>query len=560
MVVAVVIIVATVYIEKTNSRGKYTCYLLRETYRQDGKVKHRTIANLSGCSEEEIEAMRLALKHKKDLSQLISVTEAVSLRQGLSVGAVWLIFDIAKQLGITEALGNSRQGKRALWQVIARVIDQGSRLSAVRLAGSHAACDILGLEPFNEDDLYENLDWLDENQSKIEDRLFKSSYRKKKPGLYLYDVTSSYLEGQYNELSAFGYNRDGKKGKRQIVIGLLCDETGKPLSIEVFVGNTQDTATVASQIQKVAQRFGGGDITFVGDRGMIKNQQVEDITEHGFHYITAITKPQIESLINQGVIQMTLFDQRLAEIKTDAGIRYILRRNPERSIEIRQSRDSKLGSLRQMVKKQNEYLTEHPRASEAVALRKINDRCEKLKVSKWVKAVPASDRKTSLTTDQEVLAEIEKLDGCYVLKTDLNKKAASKETIHSRYKDLAQVEWAFRTSKTVQLEMRPVNVRLASRTRGHVFVVMLAYQIVQELANRWNEINLTVAEGIHELTTLCATEMLVNDEPRCNKIPQPRSSVKELLKAASVRLPDVLPCKGTRVATRKKLPENRVTP
>jgi len=550
--------VATVFIEKTNSRGKYTCYLLRETYREDGKVKHRTIANLSGCNEQEIEAMRLALKHKKDLSQLISVTQAVSLRQGLSVGAVWLIFDMAKQLGITEALGNSRQGKLALWQVIARVIDQGSRLSAVRLAGSHGACDILGLEAFDEDDLYENLDWLDENQSKIEDSLFKSSYSQNQPGLYLYDVTSSYLEGQCNELAAFGYNRDGKKGKRQIVIGLLCNETGKPLSIEVFVGNTQDTATVASQIQKVAQRFGGGDITFVGDRGMIKNQQVEDLTEHGFHYITAITKPQIESLINHGVIQMTLFDEQLAEIRIDNGIRYILRRNPERAIEIRQSRDGKLASLGQMVKKQNEYLTEHPRASEAVALGKVTDRCEKLKVSKWVVAL-SSDRKISLTTDQEALAEIEKLDGCYVLKTDLKKKAASKETIHSRYKDLAQVEWAFRTSKTVQLEMRPVNVRLASRTRGHVFVVMLAYQIVQELANRWNEVDLTVAEGINELTTLCATEVLVNDEPRCNKIPQPRPSIEQLLKAASVRLPDVLPCKGTRVATRKKLPENRAT-
>ena len=553
-----VIMVATVFIEKTNSRGKYTCYLLRETYREDGKVKHRTIANLSGCNEQEIEAMRLALKHKKDLSQLISVTQAVSLRQGLSVGAVWLIFDMAKQLGITEALGNSRQGKLALWQVIARVIDQGSRLSAVRLAGSHGACDILGLEAFDEDDLYENLDWLDENQSKIEDSLFKSSYSQRQPGLYLYDVTSSYLEGQCNELAAFGYNRDGKKGKRQIVIGLLCNETGKPLSIEVFVGNTQDTATVASQIQKVAQRFGGGDITFVGDRGMIKNQQLEDLTEHGFHYITAITKPQIESLINHGVIQMTLFDEQLAEIRIDNGIRYILRRNPERAIEIRQSRDGKLASLGQMVRKQNEYLTEHPRASEAVALRKVADRCEKLKVSKWVVAL-SSDRKISLTTDQEALAEIEKLDGCYVLKTDLKKKAASKETIHSRYKDLAQVEWAFRTSKTVQLEMRPVNVRLASRTRGHVFVVMLAYQIVQELANRWNEVDLTVAEGINELTTLCATEVLVNDEPRCNKIPQPRPSIEQLLKAASVRLPDVLPCKGTRVATRKKLPENRAT-
>ena len=504
--------------------------------------------------------MRLALKHKNDLSQLVSVSETVSLRQGLSVGAVWLIFDMAKQLGITDALGNSPPGKLALWQVIARVIDQGSRLSAVRLAGSHGACDILGLEAFDEDDLYENLDWLDENQSKIEDRLFKSSYPDKKPGLYLYDVTSSYLEGQCNELAAFGYNRDGKKGKRQIVIGLLCDEIGKPLSIEVFAGNTNDTATVASQIQKVAQRFGGGEIIFVGDRGMIKNQQIEDITEQGFHYITAITKPQIESLIDQGIIQMTLFGQRLAEVKTDDGIRYILRRNPERALEIRQSRDSKLASLRQMVKKQNEYLAQHPRASETVALKRINDRCEKLKVSKWVGAVAASDRKISLTTEQEVLAEIEKLDGCYVLKTDLPKKVADKKTIHSRYKDLAQVEWAFRTSKTVQLEMRPVNVRLAGRTRGHVFVVMLAYRIVQELAHRWSEVNLTVAEGIDELTTLCATEVLVNNEPRCNKIPQPRPSIEQLLKAASVHLPDILPCKGTRVATRKKLPENRLTP
>lgn len=547
------------FIEKTNSRGKYTCYLLRETYREKNKVKHRTIANLSGCSKEEIEAMRLAIKHKNDLSQLVSVTEAVSLRQGLSVGAVWLIFDMARQLGITDAVGNSPQGKLALWQIIARVIDQGSRLSAVRLAGSHAACDILGLGAFDEDDLYENLDWLDENQSKIEDRLFRSSHPARNPGLYLYDVTSSYLEGQCNELAAFGYNRDGKKGKRQIVIGLLCDETGKPLSIEVFPGNTNDTATVASQIKKIAQRFGGGEITFVGDRGMVKNQQIEDLTEQGFHYITAITKPQIESLIDRGVIQMTLFDQQLAEIKTDDGVRYILRRNPERAAEIRQSRDSKLVSLRQMVNKLNEYLAGHTRASSDVALRKINDRCEKLKVSKWVQA-EASDRKISLTADQEVLAETEKLDGCYVLKTDLPNKVADKQTIHSRYKDLAHVEWAFRTSKTVQLEMRPVNVRLASRTRGHVFVVMLAYRIVQELAERWNQLNLTVAEGIDELTTLCATEVLVNDEPRCNKIPQPRPSVEQLLKFASVHLPDILPCRGTRVASRRKLPENRLTP
>ena len=154
---------------------------------------------------------------------------------------------------------------------------------------------------------------------------------------------------------------------------------------------------------------------------------------------------------------------------------------------------------------------------------------------------------------------MEKLDGCYVLKTDVAKKVADKETIHARYKDLAQVEWAFRTSKTVCLEMRPVNVRLARRTRGHVFVVMLAYRIVRELAGRWSDLNLTVEEGIHELTTLCATEMLVNGKPRCQKIPEPRSSIRQLLKAAAVRLPETLACKGIRVATRKQLPENRIT-
>ena len=208
----------------------YIRHLLRESYREGKKVKHRTIANLSHCSPDEIEAVRLALKHKKHLTELLDgatkSAEGVTLKQGLSVGAVWVITDIARQIGITAALGNTNEGKLALWQVIARIIDQGSRLSAVRLAGYHAACDIVGLGRFNEDHLYTNLDWLAENQAAIEDRLFKQSFSS--TGLYLYDVTSSYLEGTQNELSAFGYNRDKKKGKLQIVIGLLCTESGIP--------------------------------------------------------------------------------------------------------------------------------------------------------------------------------------------------------------------------------------------------------------------------------------------------------------------------------------------
>ncbi|MGD0229605.1 MAG: IS1634 family transposase [Syntrophorhabdales bacterium] len=541
--------------ESTVRQGEktYTRYLLRESHREGKKVRHRTIANLSECSPEEIAAIRLALRHKKDLAQL-TAQASVFLTQGLSVGAVWLLYDVSRQLGIADALGATRQGRLALWQVIARVIDQGSRLSAVRLAGSHAACDVLGPGRFDEDDLYDNLDWLCENQSGIEDRLFRK--REGSSGLYLYDVTSSYLEGIQNELSAFGYNRDGKKGKRQIVIGLLCDETGAPLSIEVFAGNTQDIRTFAVQVKKAAERFGGKEVTFVGDRGMIKSRQVEELRAHGFHYITAITKAQIGTLLKTGLIQMDLFDQELAEV-ADGGIRYVLRRNPLRAEEIRKSREDKIASLHKGIAGQNDYLKEHPLAKPETALKKLRSRCSRMKVSGWA-ALAAENREITLSIDQDALKEEAKLDGCYVLKSDLPPEAATKETVHKRYKDLSLVESAFRSSKTVHLELRPIHVRLAARTKGHVFVVMLAYRIIQELAERWRDLDVTVEEGINELSSLCAQRVSLNGTTH-NQIPQPRGSVKKLIKAAHVRMPEALPGKGIIVATKKKLTSRRKT-
>jgi hypothetical protein len=471
-------------------------------------------------------------------------------------GGVWLLYDLGKQLGIVQALGPSRAGKLALWQVIARVLDQGSRLSAVRLAGRHAACDILGLESFHEDDLYANLDWLAEHQDRIEDRLFRRLYPTPTPGLYLYDVTSSYLEGTQNELGAFGYNRDGKKGKRQIVIGLLCDALGVPLSIEVFADNTSDVKTLAPQIRKAAERFGGGAVTFVGDRGMIKSPPIAALAEEGFHYITALTKSQIDKLLAEGILQMNLFDQPLAEVQTQEGQRYILRRNPVRAEEIRQARRQKGSRLQGLVAAQNTYLAEHPRAKVEGAVRRVTEQGRKLRVSEWV-TITATDRVLAVSVDQAVLSELESLDGCYALKTDLSCAQADKETIHSRYRDLSLVEQAFRTSETVELEMRPIHVRLARRTRGHAFVVMLGYRMVQELAQRWSPLNLTVQEGLDALSSLCATEVLLQGSVHCQKIPAPRGSLAELLKLAKVKLPEVLPSRGIAVATRKKLSENR---
>src|SRR6201997_1961519 len=340
----------------TRGGKTYTRHLLRESYRAHGKVLHRTIANVSHCSAAEIEAMRLALRHKEALEHLGTIQDAITLKQGLSFGAVWTVYQVARRLGIEKALGTTRDGKLALWQVMARVIEQGSRLSAVRLAMAHAACDVLGLGAFDEDALYENLDWLAGAQASVEDRLFAQRTKSKPVSLFLSDVTSSYLEGTQNAFAAFGYNRDGKKGKRQLVIGLLCAEDGHPISIEVFPGNTQDPQTFAAQINKVKARFGVHEITFVGDRGMIKGQQIEDLAQQGLHDITAITKPQIEKLLRIGTLQMDLFDQEVAEVLADEGIRYVLRRHPVRAQEVRESRRSKRAKLQAQGAKQNQSL------------------------------------------------------------------------------------------------------------------------------------------------------------------------------------------------------------
>ena len=391
-----------------SSNGKsYESIYLRESYRDGPHVRKRDIANLTHCDPKEVAAIELALKFKGDLSKLGSL-DNIQLRQGLSVGAVYTVYDVARRFGIEAALGHDFAGQLALWQVLARVLDQGSRLSAVRLAQVHAACDVLGIRRgFDENDLYANLGWLCQQQEVIEDRLF-ARRQGQRPELFLYDVTSSYLEGEDNALGAYGYNRDGKKGKKQIVIGLLCDEHGEPLSTEVFRGNTQDPATFASQVKKARERFGCERVTFVGDRGMIKTGQIQDLTQAGFHYITAITKPQIKTLVKAGVLQMNLFDAALCEV-SDEEVRYVLRRNPLRADEMAASRADKKASVERLRETLDRYLTEHPRAKASTAERTVRAKISQLKLDAWL-AVEVEGRSLKLTVNQPVLDEVSRLD------------------------------------------------------------------------------------------------------------------------------------------------------
>ncbi len=542
-----------------SSNGKvYQTVTLRQSYRQGSEVKSRNIANLTHCPEEEIAAIELALKHKGNLAVLGSLQD-VSLHQGSSVGAVWTLAEVARRLGLDKALGKAFAGQLALWQVLARVLEQGSRLSAVRLAQVHAACDVLGVRRgFDENDLYENLTWLSENQEAIERRLFAARRGGEKPELFLYDVTSSYLEGVANELADYGYNRDGKKGKKQIVIGLLCDEHGEPVSTEVFRGNTRDLKTFAAQVTKAVEWFGCEQVTFVGDRGMIKRAQVKDLLKVGFHYITAITKPEVEALLKGGVIQMELFANEVGEVEHD-GVRLVLRRNPVRAGQMAASRRDKQASVEKLLAGRNRYLGEHPRASVATAEKKVRNKIEQLRIGAWLR-VEAEGRRLRLILDKAAEEEVSRLDGCYVIKTDLSAEAASKQVVHDRYKDLAQVEQAFRISKTVHLETRPIYVRKEANTRGHVLVVMLAYLIRRELSRAWASLDLTVEEGLEQLKTICSMEIKVSGGGSCLQIPKPPAQSRDLLNALDIPLPEALPHSDVRVVTRKKLPQRRTSP
>lgn len=476
------------YRKKVADKSYENIYLTR-SYREKGKIKHEHIANLTKVPEYLLKALERELKGKPSFS-----LEDLSPEQGKSYGGLFAINQVCKQSGIEKALGITRQGLLAQIQIMGRILCQGSRNYIANQWSEYQAIEeVLGTKAGKEDNLYENLIWLSDNQEAIENRLYRIRNKSKETGcVYLYDVTSSYFEGQNNEYAEYGYNRDKKRGKKQIVIGMLCDSEGYPVSVEVFKGNTNDTTTVSSQLRKLKERFKASKVVFVGDRGMIKSGSIDDITEEKWHYITAITRQQIQTLLDQGTIQMELFTEELIEVevrtkvktdddreeKEDNYIRYILRRNPVRAEEIRKNRNERIEKIKTFVQEKNTYLKEHPKAKAACALRDVNVKIQKLKISEYI-TIDESNRILSVNIVEQNIENTEKLDGCYVIKSNVEKQDATKETIHDRYKDLSKVEWVFRTMKQSFEEVRPIYVRKKAQTRGHVFICMLAYIVIK---------------------------------------------------------------------------------
>ncbi len=472
------------YIESVPNRNSPPAILLRESFREDGRVKKRTIANLSRWPEKLVVDMKASLSGKT-VGQENYTAESAVFESGPIFGVLNVLEQLAQQVGLKKSLGQSRLGKLTMFLVLTRLAHQGSRLSAVRWARNHAVKEALGLNYFNEDDLYKALDWAEEDQQRIERDLFKTYLKSTgtPPLLVLYDITSSYFEGLENEYAEYGYNRDKKNGKKQVVIGLLTGPDGEPLSIQVFQGNTTDSTTVGSQVAKIEKQFGIKEVVFVGDRGMVKSTGKKALADvEGFRYITALTDPQVRKLLKNGVIQPSLFSEDVVAV-IDGDVRYILRRCEIRQRKEQHRRRDKIACLQEKISKRNEFVRSSRRAQPESGLRRLSSWTRRYKLSSFIELSLVGGR-IATTIDEAAKSKDELLDGCYVVVTDVPESQLDELAVWERYGDLQKVERNFRSLKTALLEVRPIFVRKRSRTRGHVFISMLALKISRLMESR----------------------------------------------------------------------------
>ena len=481
------------YITSIPNRNSPPAILLRESYREDGKVKTRTLANVTNWKPEVIEAIRQAAK-----GEFAPGGDPVS---GVIFGVLFVLKQLADRLGISNALGKNQEAFRVLLLVLARIDHAGSRLSAVRWATHHATADILGLTAFDENHLYDALDWLAVRQEKIEQKLYREYVNRKSapPMLVLYDVTSSYFEGEQNELATFGYNRDKKNGKQQIVIGLLTSDDGEPLAVRVFEGNTADPSTVTEQIRLLKDQFKVEDVVMVGDRGMIKAKGKWALENEGWRYITALTDAQIRTLLKRDVLQADLFDTEICEVVQGAK-RLILRRNDSSRDREVQRRKNKLSTLQEKIETLNTYVAEHPRAKAKTGLSRLESWVKAHKLSAFISLSIDDDENISFAIDETAMQNTGLLDGCYCLETNVPQDKMSAALVNERYGDLQKVERNFRTMKTGLLEVRPIFLRNGDRTKAHVFVAMLSLKIARSFELLLHQAFGTVATSDTALT------------------------------------------------------------
>lgn len=473
-------------IRRRHGERVYESHLVRRSIREGRRVRKETLANISRLPPEAIEAVRRVLAGER----LLAAEEVFAIEHSLPHGHVAAVLGTARRLGLERLLGRERSRERDLCLAMAcqRLLRPGSKLSATRQFALSTLGEELAVADASEAELLRAMDWLLARQERIERALARRYLTE--GGFVLYDLSSSYLEGRKCPLAALGYSRDGKRGKLQINYGLTCSPEGRPVAVEVFDGAVHDDKTLPSALERIKQRFGIERVVVCGDRGMVTEANIATLRAHGFGWITALRAPQIKNLVEEGALQLSLFDERnLAEISSETypGERLVVCRNPHVARERARKREALLAATEQELAKVKASV-DNPRGrlhGKPAGL--IGERAGRIvnrfKVAKHFQ-LEIADGSFAYARKQEQIAAEACLDGFYVLRTSVGEDDLSPQAVVRAYKQLAHVERAFRAMKSPELEIRPIHHRLDQRVRAHVFLCMLAYAVRYELEQR----------------------------------------------------------------------------
>jgi len=472
------------HIHVVPNRNSKPAILLRESYREDGKVKKRTLANLSHFPLDQVDTLSRALKGEK-LAPVDSLFEVIDSKL---CGHAEVVRSAMKRLGFDKLISSnsSRERNLVVAMVAARILEPDSKLATTRWWNNTTLPEDLGVDDADEDELYAAMDWLLDRQGKIEKKLAGRHLRD--DGLVLYDLSSSYMEGESCPLAALGYSRDGKKGMPQINYGLLTDERGCPVSVSVFPGNTVDASTLVPQAQKAREEFGIDRLVLVGDRGMISSKQIEQLREMGdVDWITALRSGQIRKLLEGGTIDMSLFDERnLYEVAHAdfPGERLVVCRNPLMAERREQTRQSLIeATLAELEKVRGMVTRGRLKGKEKIGVR-VGRVVNKYKMAKHIHLDIGEASLDYRVLGESVKAEAA-MDGVYVIRTSLAEDRMGAEDAVRHYKDLSKVEGAFRSLKSIDLKVRPIYHHLEKRVRSHIFLCMLAYYVEWHMKEAW---------------------------------------------------------------------------
>ena len=481
------------YVATVPNRNSPPAILLRESYRENGKVKTRTLANLSHLPSHQIQALRLALSGSLPAPGR-SLPDSFRITRSLPHGHVAAVLGSLRQLQLDSLLDPrpSRQRDLVIAMIVARILEPASKLATARGLHAdtlhHSLGEMLQLDSADETELYQAMDWLLPRQARLEQQLAQRHLSN--GGLVLYDLTSTYFEGRHCPLAKLGHCRDDKSGKLQIVFGLLTNGAGCPVAVEVFEGNTGDPRTVAQQVQKLREGFGLSDVVLVGDRGMITSARIrQDLpASSGIQWITALRASQIQKLATAGHLQMSLFDQTdLVEIAHPdfAGERLIACFNPLLAEERARKRPELLAATEKQLEK-IAAATRRPkrplRGKQNIGVR-VGKILNRYKMGKHFQ-LHIEDDSFSYQRKTANIEREQSLDGIYIIRTSVPKEALSSEQVVASYKSLSSVERAFRSLKSIDLHVRPIHHRLADRVRAHILLCMLAYYVEWHMRQR----------------------------------------------------------------------------